>query len=285
MTELSEKTLKQYDTCIRILEAAKVDPLKHEETLKWMAENRPTISTQKNYLAAVVHWVRKMEGSEAALAAYRARMTELQEKIINAYKDQELTEREKSKYLEWPKIAEAYTKALEDATLLDSDKLLMGFYTQLPPLRLDYCNIAVYHKAAPKDASGNYVVVKKKGSFVHISEHKTAKKNGTIENVLPDAFGRRLRLYLKSNEGTTHLFQMDEKTMSKRICRLMNKYAGKPLGPSMLRHSYISHFLDSAPSLRACEELAKNMGHSVMLQQYYRRLRDPSVAEKPAASV
>lgn len=255
-----------------MMSEARLDPTDAETGIRWIVTNKSNLNTQKNYLSALIYWAKQNGLEKTGLETYRAKLKEITDELEERAKDQKLSEKEEAKYLTWPKILEGCTKAYDDVSLPDADKLLLAFYTELPPLRLDYANLVVYTEVPPEGTKGNYVVSMKRGSYIRINNHKTFKRYGSIQNNLPASLSRRLRLFLKMNPGTTTLFTMNEQALSKKLQRLFKKYAGKPLGASMLRHSYISHFLSAAPSYRKCQDLAKAMGHSLQLQLYYRRL-------------
>lgn len=274
MTTLSDLTKVAYEGNLRIMHNAKLNLFDHEATLKWILENKKTENTQKNYIAAAVAFVKANEDArkETALAAYRKKMTELAKVNLSRYEDQAFTEREEKKYVKWADIQKGVEAAYADSDCLDSDKLLLGFYTEMSPLRLDYGNLAVFANTVPEGTKGNYIVLKATGSQVIINDHKESKIYGAIKKDLPASLDRRLALYIAGNPETKVLFPYDEKALSKRLVRLFRKYCGRDVGCCMLRHSYITHFLASGPSYRKCQELAKSMGHSVQLQTFYRRL-------------
>jgi hypothetical protein len=274
MSELSELTKSAYAGNIRLMKAAGLDPLDAAALIKWVVTNKKTDNTKKNYISSAIAWVKSCEDArrEPAYELYKTKIRELAAINTERYKDQTLSEREAEKYLKWSEIKKGVEKAYADSDCLDTDKLLMGFYTEMPPLRLDYASLAVFDGSVPEGTKGNYVVLKDEGSYVMISEYKMAKKHGNIRNVLPKSLTTRLRLYLAGHPETTTLFPYTEKALGGRLVRLFRKYCGREIGACVLRHSYISHFLESAPSYRQCEELSRQMGHSVMIQTFYRKM-------------
>lgn len=286
MAEVAKSSNALYEKCIEIMKRDGVNPVDAEKTIAWVCENKKAETTQKNYLCSIQYWLRGTEGAETAGKEYRKKIKELADKITERYKDQALTKKEEKNYTTWNTILEHSEKILKDASLPDMDKLLIALYTLLPPVRLDYCNLAVYD-TAPTEDKGNYVVINDTEAYVRINEHKTAKKYGALQNSMPKKLARRFRVFKEFNPDVEVLFEMSEKALAKRIERLFRKYsAGKKIGVCVLRHSYISHFLDSAPGLRECTALAKKMGHSATLQQYYRRLdkKDASSTEEDTDS-
>lgn len=283
MTAIAESSNSLYGTCIEIMTDAGVDPYDFEKTINWIQTNKKALSTQKNYLCSVQYWLRGHENVEKACGEYRKKIRDLADQILEAYKSQELSEREKQKYESWDVLKGYAEKILNDVTVLDYDKILIGLYTFLPPVRLDYCNLRLYTEKPETDA-GNYIVCNKTECYVRLNDHKTSKKYGALENKIPKVLARRIRLFMKSNPEVTVLYEFSEKVLHKRIERLFRKYTEKRIGVCVLRHSYISWFLDRAPSLKKCEALAKQMGHSTMLQQYYRRIRSEDSSSSESSS-
>jgi hypothetical protein len=254
---------------------AGLDPLVPEGVIAWVCANKKTENTQKNYLTSAIAWTKALpdgKEKEAALKMYREKVKELSDINTGRYMDQTLTEREATKYMKWSEILKNVQKAYADRDCLDSDKLLMAMYTELPPVRLDYSNLQIFIESVPTDTKTNYVVLKDKDSYVTINDYKTAKKHGPITNALPESLEKRLRLYLAGHPEDKILFPGTDHALGERITRLFKKYCGRAIGSSVLRHSYISDFLSHAPSYRQCEELSHKMGHTVQLQTFYRRL-------------
>jgi len=273
--DLSAFSVRTYAANIKRMSDDGLNPLVPEGVVGWVLANKKTENTQKNYLTSAIAWVKALEDGkekEAALKMLREKVHELAEINLGRYKDQTLTEREAAKYMKWSEILAGVQKAYADRDCLDSDKLLLGFYTELPPLRLDYANLQIFIDSVPEGTKTNYVVLKDKDSYVTINEYKTAKKHGPITNVLPKSLEERLRLYVAGHPDDLILFPGTEHALGERLIRLFKKYCGRAIGSSVLRHSYISDFLSRAPSYRQCEELSHKMGHTVQLQTYYRRI-------------
>jgi hypothetical protein len=275
MAELAPSSNACYESCIRIMKNASVDPMNTETTTAWILENKKAKTTQKNYFSALQYWLKPLDGSETQRTFYRNKIRELATEIIDHYESQQLSEREAVKFAPWSEIQTFVKKILENVDVLDVDKLLIRFYIEMPPVRLDYSNLAI-HKSAPTEDKGNYIVVYKSSTYVVINDHKTSKTYGALRKTLPAPLARSVRLFLKLNPEMTVLFPYSQKSLGKRIVRIFKTATDKYIGVGVLRHSYVSDFLSKAPSLKACRALARDMGHSVLLQQHYRRLEQES---------
>ena len=268
---LSEVSKSSYYTNIERFKRLGVNPANTEETMKYI-ESKKSVNTQKTYLVSILKWIGENPALGAQRVFYREKVRELNEATMETYKDQKLSETEKKKYVQWSFILETAKQLYADPYVSDDAKLLVALYTELPPVRNDYVNLRIL-RAEPETDEGNYVVLRRKNAYIKLNNHKTAKFS-SIQNKLPPALKRRFMEYARDHPTETTLFKMEENAMSKRITRIFGRYSDKLIGVNILRHSYISHFLDKAPSLRAMEELAKQMGHSVALQQLYRKMKD-----------
>jgi hypothetical protein len=184
--------------------------------------------------------------------------------------EQALTEREKPKYLKWSEILAAVDRIQAKPDVSDEQKLLLLFYTQMPPMRADFANLVVY-KRSPTKATGNYIVSTAKHSHVVINEHKTAKAHGAIRNDLPPALHKAVKKYL-DDHSVGVLFKTNEKNLSDMVIRAMKKETGKRVGINIFRHSYISELKKDEAPLKEKKKVATAMGHTPATAEYYRRV-------------
>jgi hypothetical protein len=151
------------------------------------------------------------------------------------------------------------------------DKLLLQFYTYMPPVRADYANLEIVKRKVDKP-TGNYIQIMKSGSVVRINEHKTAKTYGAIIKEVPDQLAKKLYQYTIINPSLKVLFPMTENALGKRVQKLYKNQTGKEIGITSLRHSYISFRRQNDISLSEKTILAKEMGNSLGEQELYRKI-------------
>jgi hypothetical protein len=270
---LSERTLKMYAQLLAKLTNPKelnLDPKTPDITIPKVMSLPKSTSTLRGYLSALHHSVK---GNPNLMKPYSDKIKELGN--IDKVKDkkQELSETEVLKYMKWPEILEAVKRIKTYKIVSDSDKLLLDFYTMMPPKRADYSGLKVYNTPPTVD-TGNYIVIQpKKESYVKINNHKTEKTYGPIHTVLPAPLKKSVTAYLKKYPDTKTLWPgMSDAQFSNHIASIFVPFTGKRIGINILRHAYISNFLEAAPPLLEKEAVAKHMGHSVAEQELYRRL-------------
>lgn len=168
----------------------------------------------------------------------------------------------------------------------DIDKAEYFRYTELiilalttgiffPPRRsLDWVSLKIRNYDNEKD---NFVDMKKK--IIVLNNYKTSKYYKTQTIAIPAKLWLIIRPYILINDFSDYLLSAKngDKLSTPRLTQILNKLFGKNVSTSMLRHIYLTHKLGNIPKLDELNELAKEMGHSLLQQQEY-ILHDP---EKP----
>lgn len=185
--------------------------------------------------------------------------------------EKQTKEGKEHKSLEWPQVLQAAAKIMADDTITTEVKLLVSLYTELPPVRNDYVKLLI-RKRMPSTDEGNYIVINGKRGEIVINEHKTAKEYGALKITLPVELRERMHAYVSENPDKTHLFNKDGSTISRWLGDAFEKYTGKRLTSTSLRHSYISEFRKGDKSLLEKKALARAMGHGLWLQELYREM-------------
>lgn len=199
-------------------------------------------------------------------SVYKKLTNELSEKVLKQTK-----EGREHKSIEWPKVLEAAEKIQADEDIPTEVKLLVSLYTELPPVRNDYVRLLI-RKKVPKVDEGNYIVLNASRGEIVINEHKTAKEYGSLKITLPAGLRSRFLAYVSDNPETTHLFNVNGTSVSRWLGDAFEKYCGKRIASTSLRHSYISEFRKGDKSLLEKRALARAMGHGVDMQELYREI-------------
>jgi hypothetical protein len=197
---------------------------------------------------------------------------------------QKLTDAEREKYLPYDDICAVYER-IDDCPFTSlENKMLVGFYTQMPPVRSDYCKLRIYINEEP-DMTVNHIEIR--GSLyafeesemtVRIVEHKTASSSGTLTRVLPPFLRANVASYICGHErsfGNTppeYLFDFPEYEITTRLQRVFLRYTGKAVSVNIIRHAYVTKQMEGRPPLVQLEAEAREMGHSVATHETYRRL-------------
>jgi hypothetical protein len=153
-------------------------------------------------------------------------------------------------------------------------KLLLAFYTYLPPVRADYGSVAIIH-AEDETTSPNYIRIIDEGHAVCIlTEFKTAKRYKKIENPLPDTLLQELQASLLK-QPRTHLFvNQNNKPFTRNAFtvwtkRILSKLFDTQLTLVIVRHLFLSTIDYNNSTAEELLELGNKMGHSIQMQREY----------------
>jgi hypothetical protein len=152
-------------------------------------------------------------------------------------------------------------------------KLLLGFYTYIPPVRADYyaTQIIPFGKTPIEP---NYIFYDSEHSQVVLTDFKTSRNYKNITNELPAELHKQLVLSLKANPRP-YLFvnkngePFTRNGFTKWAAELLFESTKKGLTLTMLRHIYISS-LDFNSSPAILQEIGKKMGHHITQQMLYK---------------
>jgi len=223
-------------------------------------------------------------------AMYEREQRAMNEKNTEARGENLLSGTQIKNYVAWEDIL-----AYRGENWSSNDKLLYAFLTLMPPRRMEYALLKVVkmspEKAMRADRNFNYVVLNERGSPVLIiyNRYKTGKTYGQylVNLVRKDEvpFMRQklkveLSRYLESvrpiENGMLLFGRADGKVdgnFSQRIMKLFEG-TGKNVGGNVLRHSFITWFLQNKPNVSDNElkEVALAMGHSLEMFRSYRKI-------------
>jgi len=208
------------------------------------------------------------------------------EKVLDKSKSQEKSKKEIEVWASQKELEEGEQKLLKIA--LESDKLmdyyfhlLYSLYTVLPPRRaMDYGTMLI----DPPDTTKNNSVItsgksRKFEKFI-FNDYKLSEKKGSESfdrnyiKSLPN--GQTIILFLDAwlKMNLTEYFLLVPKTannMTKRVSILMEKTLNKKININILRHIYITNFLNKNPFLLEKELVSMFMSHSLGMEEKYRK--------------
>ena len=153
-------------------------------------------------------------------------------------------------------------------------KLLLAFYTYLPPVRADYGSVEIV-QAQQETTSPNYIrILDDCHAICILTEFKTAKRYKKIENQLPDALFQELQASLLK-QPRTHLFvNQSQKPFTRNAFtvwtkRILSKLFDTQLTLVIVRHLFLSSLDYDSLSVEELVELGNKMGHSIQMQRGY----------------
>ena len=269
--KLSEMTIENYNVFLDRLKRNYDDNITDfDKVCEYIYSIGKSLSNEKMYFQALHHHFR-ITKPELALK-YKIEFTKIAKKMTDKTKEQLSTDKEKERYMNYPEIQKKAKEVLDGDAPLE-DKLLVGFYCLMPPVRRDYESLTIYSKKPSESdvsGTGNYIVMGRTPT-VFIQEHKTAKKHGAMIRRIPAEVIPLLKEWKRLNPDKK-LFDKTPQTLSKKLKTLFNALTGKKITVNTIRHSFVNHHRGNEMPLTQKEELAKIMGHSVGMNELYRRV-------------
>lgn len=154
----------------------------------------------------------------------------------------------------------------------DIRKLLIAFYTMIPPMRADYGKVKIIHFGETIDEP-NVIVMNDRQAVMRISEFKTAKQVGPVKQVLPDPLRRLLQVSLEANPRN-YLFgpYSTGDYFSSWANKKLTELFGVSFTLTMFRHIYINDLSIEEMTVEDRKHIAYLMGQTfnVNEQDLYR---------------
>lgn len=231
-------------------------------TVRALFKHNPDLEVQ--YPAAAQKWQKYLHQESKIVS----------ERILSG----EPSDRERLNWIHWRDVV-AKERELAQTAYGSMDHLLLAMYVLIEPGRQDYFAVALLERQ-PKDATkGNYIIMPTNTLVLNV--YKTSKSYRMYRRDLPPELMNIIResLRLKPRQ---YLFVQDNghpyylrNSFTKYTNRVLERLFGKNFTVSMLRHSFISEGIDfNKSSPGDIIQTAKNMHHSVAMQQMYRRIID-----------
>ena len=258
--------------------------LLHPESVISLIKNRYENSQTRKAMAAAVKAVykyvpdlRTKHPKQFMLwnAFHAAEDKVISTRVLNA----EPSDRERENWVEWCDIL-AKENELSRLAFGSTEHLLLSMYTHIEPLRQDFGDVAIIPEMprSTRDFMGNHLIVPDTGpATLVLQKYKTEHAYGVLKRQLTGDLTSIIRASLRL-QPRGFLFvdargnpYTKSNSFTKFSNRVLERLFHKKCTVSMLRHSFISNidFNQSTPMqlLQTC----RNMGHSLVQQQMYRR--------------
>lgn len=192
--------------------------------------------------------------------------------LVEHYTQQKPSALQEETVLKWKDVLEK-----RDALPAGLPKLLLAFYSYIPPVRSDYFSTRLLQ---PKDAipkGENYIVLGTEYKLV-IQQHKTKHTYDTIEHILPPRLKELLQESLKEQPREFLFTTGNGAGMSKAYYstwtgRILSKIFGHRTNVMALRHAYTGNIDYNAP-IKELMKITNAMGHSIQKSMQYRWLEE-----------
>ena len=275
----SEKTRKTYDSAIKRLQKAGLTLTFTASVNEYISNLNISLHSKKQYYQALVDYFKTSDPDTAE--DYKKEYQPLAKQIKEEGKGQRLTESERANYADYDTICSINEKLKYSPFVSMEEQLLVAFYTMMPPVRADYSELRIFyrdpwmhvnHVHIDGDIDSESCVV-----TVRIVEHKTAHSSGVLERVMPPELRRLLAGYIAGYEVVTGtapnwLFTFPPAKITKILQRVFSEHIGKAVSVNIIRHAYVTKQTKGRPPLAQLEAEAREMGHSVLTHETYRRL-------------
>jgi hypothetical protein len=159
------------------------------------------------------------------------------------------------------------------------DKLLLSFYTLIPPLRADFYSTQLL-KFNETSSHPNYILYNDNKSYLTITDFKTNSLYKSIEYELPSELHSQLIMSLKENPRT-FLFEIkpgqpfNRKTFSEWTTKKLTSILKSEFTITLFRHIYISNLDPNTPA-EVLYDISRKMGHTITQQMLYKWKEQPN---------
>ena len=162
-------------------------------------------------------------------------------------------------------------------------------YVLMEPLRQDYGNVSILEDVSEVDkldSKQNYLILPKKGGGTEevtlvLRTYKTAKKYGEFKRLIPSPLVNIIRASMEEHPREYLFVDSRKNPFLKRnsFIKWSNRcletaFEGRRVTVNTLRHSYISSLDFNTRTPGELMRTSKMMGHSMGMQQLYRRIPD-----------
>jgi hypothetical protein len=248
------------------------------------------LTTQRNYLGAVLVALPILKNSEELLEFYKGKLEKVSNEyqdIVDSHKKTDKQEVNWSSMAELSQILSSYKKAMlkintmrEKLTQREffflTNYVVVALFTLIPPTRLDYAPMSIIENDKEDNGKKNYLVNKSRNKkYFIINEYKSSKSYGKQIIKIPSGLNSILNLYLKFHKDKSSFLLNSRGTpltangLSKLLTSSFGRYSkNKKITLNLIRHIYISENVKLTKDTDE-SKLANSMMHSASTQQTY----------------
>lgn len=252
-----------------------------EVYIPWLDTQYPNVASKKVYLSFILGLYKYNPGfSDQCPNAYNMYVEAFKEAdkaVETKYKENKPSDRQKDGYVPHDDLIKKRNMLPEGSI----DRLLLGFYTYLPPIRCEYGRIALVDNKSDSQEPNRIV----DGKHLIISQFKTKRYHSPYVKELPAPLVKELRHSL-SVQPRQFLFvnkygnPFTPNGYSRWTGERFFELFGKPLTVTLIRHSFINTLDFNNLTVAEKERIAEAMQHTVSTQDRYRLLFNDSKRDK-----
>ena len=241
--------------------------------------------------------------------AYREILNELVEERVNAQNEQLTTPKEKENWIDYPELVEEYSLVAEEIIKRKKiawsnirNLMILGLFVLQPPARIgNYLNMRVKFiddlkskNLSSLNKNNNYIVIDENDDSVNLvyNKYKTAKTTGRkiykVENQLLKKIILRYiedwkakkkntkKFFLITNQGTE---EMSQPAVSNALKKWSSKNLGNELSQNMLRHIFLTDFMNKPRTIKEKEAILERVGHNYKPSQAEKYVRAEHIVD------
>lgn len=281
---LSENTIKTYTSCLRRLD----DDLDDDDytdnpkkVIDYIKTKYPNLSSTKTYLCSVMYHTK--DKSKSAYDVYKSYMDSLRPAIHKEQTNQLLTKEKEDDYIKWDTLKKCGKDAIKmynEGKVSLTDALICVLYTEQVPVRADYSNMVFIRDIRRgNDVAKNYCLLRVRNPVFIFNEYKTQKSYGKVVIKIKPLTYNFLKLIQQEQikNGSDYLFsEADQNNFSRRVKQAFKKVLNNGKEPTIntIRHSFLTSFLKTNPTIREKENISHLMMNDLIQQERYKVLNE-----------
>lgn len=257
-----------------------------ENNESWDSKDRTKQNTRNAYRTALASILRDMVGYEREQQLYSLYASNIfSKKISSKIAEGKLSVTQQKNYLPFEKLMNAL-KFFDKGT---QQNAIISIYTDTPPRRaLDYQVMKVIKKKnkavtqsyiddLKNDKDFNYVILDNKNrpyEFI-FNNFKTSNSIGTQVLSIPVELSKTLQSYiLKAGINNGDILFSNNRgkpyaNFAEVVKKAFKQATGKNITVNLIRHAYITHYLQTKRTVNQRKKLAELMGHDINTQSLY----------------
>lgn len=273
-------TNETYASRLNSMKSHGIDFMNYDET-RVKLENIFKKKTIKSCLTAISVYLQGTITDEGLLTKYNDSILEIGAEITEQENQNEANENEKKNMVTRKEIEDLIKFYSKQGTFDASQKhMVLNLYYLIPPVRNDFVGTLVY-TTRPKviDATRNYIILSEK--LFMVNRYKTAGSYGTMEIKLPKELTRIINAHMKKRKLEYPALKSRQLLINRNVVPMtqvnltmyLNSIFKRNVSSTMLRKSFISEKYPVTHTVNEMRQDAKNMMHSVAMQQSTYRKR------------
>ena len=270
LVQYLQKVKQVYKKAGKVFNGTNIGLLKdRKETLKTLSN----YSNPKDHLFGIINVLKTFPQTESLVEYYGKIMKRFIDKNTRDIRENKKTQKQEANWINYPKLVDMFRKNKDKLDKMD--RLLMSLIIFFPRRLQDYFKMRL-HKTGKKDMNYNYLNVNRYGipSSFQFFRSKSAGYEDTTKKI-PSSLKNIIMTSLREVKNNTLLFPRKDGSVhtadsfSRKIRDLFGIITGKRITMNLYRHIVATNLQDKGYSMNKQQEVAEQMGHSLIKQMEY----------------